>query len=587
MKLYLTMAGLLLITAQQTLAQILPRGLSESEKQMMAKEFLRPRVEIPGDLLISRAPADMPRAMAEWEEMQAIVITWAGYQSILKEIVRYATEEVTVMIVTPNEASVRNYLESNGIDLSENVEFIDADYNSVWIRDYGANPVYIRDVDSLVLVDWIYNRPRPKDDVIPYAVAGHLGLPIYGTIDAPEDLVNTGGNFMSDGNGRGFSSKLVLTENGPNNHYGTSNHSEEEVDDIMRQFMGIQEYVKMTTLPYDGIHHIDMHMKLVNEETLIVGEYPDGVADGPQIEANLQYIIEQFKLASGRDYHVVRIPMPPDEFGRYPDANGYYRTYANAMIVNKTILLPVYEEQYDTTALRIWRETMPGYNVVGINCNSIIPASGALHCIIKEVGVDRPLWIYHTQPVDVMADEPITLEAKIKQITGINTAQVFYRTAGNTLFDSLTMVPGFNDIWTATLPSFAGDAVVEYYFKAAPNEGNAVTRPLPAPEGFFRLFVEPVATGITGLQSASTSLDVFPNPASAMTCVPINAAAGSFSGELALFDIYGHEVHQIYSGVFPAGASKYFFDAGKLTPGFYLLELKGTGLQLHTPVVIQ
>lgn len=38
--------------------------------------------------------------------------------------------------------------------------------------------------------------------------------------------------------------------------------------------MGIDRYIKMDELPYDGIHHIDMHMKLLDEETLLVGEYP-------------------------------------------------------------------------------------------------------------------------------------------------------------------------------------------------------------------------------------------------------------------------------------------------------------------------
>ena len=33
-----------------------------------------------------------------------------------------------------------------------------------------------------------------------------------------------------------------------------------------------------------------MHMKLLNEETLLVAEYPEGLSDGPQIEENLQYI---------------------------------------------------------------------------------------------------------------------------------------------------------------------------------------------------------------------------------------------------------------------------------------------------------
>ena len=36
--------------------------------------------------------------MAEWDEMQAIVVTWRGFSSELTEIVRYAKEEVEVII---------------------------------------------------------------------------------------------------------------------------------------------------------------------------------------------------------------------------------------------------------------------------------------------------------------------------------------------------------------------------------------------------------------------------------------------------------------------------------------------------------
>ncbi len=586
MKRILTLLSILLCGAHSTFSQVLPRGLSESEKQMIAEGFVRPPVNIPGDANTGRSPGDSPRAIAEWEEMQAIVIAWAGYQSILKEIVRNATDEVTVIIVTPNEASVRTYLEDNEVDISENVEFINTEFNSVWIRDYGANPVYLRDVDSLVLVDWIYNRPRPQDDIIPYAVAEHLDVPIYGTVEAPFDLVNTGGNFMSDGLGRGFASNLVLEENGPNNNFGTSNHEESAVDAIMQQFMGIDEYVKMTVLPFDAIHHIDMHMKLVDEGTLIIGEYPEGIADGPQIEANLQYVIEQFKQATGRDYRIVRMPMPPDDTDRYPDNNGDYRTYANAMFINSTILVPTYEEKYDSTALRIWRETMPGYNVVGINCNSIIPASGALHCIIKEVGAHRPLWITHHQPEEILENESLTLEAQIKHISGINTARVFYRNFGTTQFDSIEMDLLTGDIWTVTLPRPDEEVVIEYYFKAIAQDGKTMTRPLPAPAGFFRVFVEGISTSIDEPIEASTTLSVFPNPASAITCIPIMVGSSS-AGTLSLYNLHGQQVKEIYAGSFPEGPSKYFFDAGQVLPGYYLIKLTTEQQQACVPVVIR
>jgi agmatine/peptidylarginine deiminase len=75
--------------------------------------------------------------------------------------------------------------------------------------------------------------------------------------------------------------------------------------------------------------------------------------------------------------------MPPQN-NLYPNNGGDYRTYTNSIIINKTVIVPTYETYYDTTALRIYREAMPGYNVVSINCNSIIPSLGAIHCITKK-----------------------------------------------------------------------------------------------------------------------------------------------------------------------------------------------------------
>ncbi|MBK6894548.1 MAG: hypothetical protein IPH00_15830 [Flavobacteriales bacterium] len=51
-------------------------------------------------------------------------------------------------------------------------------------------------MDSLMQLDWIYNLPRPLDDVLPDAIADLKNIPTYGTTQAPYDLVHTGGNFM-------------------------------------------------------------------------------------------------------------------------------------------------------------------------------------------------------------------------------------------------------------------------------------------------------------------------------------------------------------------------------------------------------
>jgi agmatine/peptidylarginine deiminase len=192
--------------------------------------------------------------MGQWEEVQAVTITWVTFQSVLREMVRALEKETIVIISTDDEASAKSYLTAGGVPLT-NVRFNKTAINSVWIRDYMANSCYTNDVDSLILVDWKYNRPRPEDDVLPQSIAKMLNIPLYETTSGTTLLTHTGGNYMSDGLRTAFSSKLVLDEN--------SGKTEAQVNKIMSDFMGIERYIKMTTLPYDGIHHIDMHMKLV------------------------------------------------------------------------------------------------------------------------------------------------------------------------------------------------------------------------------------------------------------------------------------------------------------------------------------
>ena len=56
------------------------------------------------------------------------------------------------------------------------------------------------------------------------------------------------------------------------------------------------------------------------------------------MEANIQYVLSNFTTEWGDPFKLVRIPMPPSTGGSYAP-RAYYRTYANHIIVNKSILL--------------------------------------------------------------------------------------------------------------------------------------------------------------------------------------------------------------------------------------------------------
>lgn len=549
-----------LLAAGSLPAQDLPAGWGPGEKDLMPG-YLNSRQVGSG---IPTPPTSPVRTAAEWEEIQALTVTWTSYQTVLKEIVRYAREECPVYIVCSDSNTVKTYLTNNSVQLS-NIYYVVAPYNAVWIRDYGQNTVYTNKVDSLILVDWHYNRPRPKDDTIPSVLARLFNLPLYETHTAPYDLVHTGGNFMSDGLGTAFSSELVLDEN--------PTLTSAQVDSIMYKFMGITRYIKMPTLPYDGIHHIDMHMKLLDEETLLVGEYPQGVSDGPQIEANIQYVLSNYNSVFGTPYKVIRIPQPPDVSGYYPNQGGDYTTYANAVFINKTVLLPLYYQQYDTTALRIWREALPGYRVIGINCNNIIQASGAIHCITHSIGVADPLLITHQQLSNTSnTATPYQVDATIQHRSGIAMATLYYSTDTTQPYLSVPMtqnLPG--DTWTGFIPPQPAGTRIFYYIHAQAVSGKQQVRPIVAPQGTWRFDV--VGPASVGEQHSFAVKPVYPNPSKGITCIPVSLTSAS-RGKIVLYDMLGHQVKMIYEGDMPAGEKNYFINTVNIDAGAYMLSVQ-------------
>lgn len=556
-------------------------------------------------------PATLVRTMAEWEELQALVVTWNvgsggnAWRDILTEIIRAARLETKVIVVCNNQTVVnnaRNYLTQKLVDIESNVEFVIATNDSIWVRDYGPNTVYANGVDSLLLVDWIYNRPRYNDNTIPQKLGQHLQLPAYITSVAPYDLVNTGGNFMSDGMGTGFCSKLILRNNdqiangegnGGNDIFGSSNHDETSIDNIMVEFMGIQRYIKMQELPYDGIHHIDMHMKLLDEETLLVGEFPANTSDGPQIEANIQYVLSQYKTSFGKDFKLVRIPMPPFENGQYPpyggdpDLDGLYPTYANAVFVNKTVIMPKYNIALDAAAQDTFEKYLPGYHIAQVDCNAIIYSGGAVHCITKEIGVADPLLIQHSVLAcqDNSATPQYDVYSTIRHRSGVAGATVFYTTNLMEPWQSVDMQYVNGDtafLWHAAIPHQAAGSTVYYYIEAEAENGKTITRPMTAPEGYWSFCV----TQSSGLQAPEQVQlnDIFPNPASAITAIPVSCNR-AMEAAICLRHSTGALAATIFQGTLPAGKSHHFFNAAMYPSGIYFVEIKTNG-QISTQKVV-
>lgn len=525
-------------------------------------------------------PVSPIRNVAEWEEMQGICISWKGYTPFLTEIVRHASEEGKVWIYCSDSNSVRSTLNSASISLT-NVRCIQTSMNSVWIRDFGGNNVYTNDVDSLLMIDWVYNRSRPLDDDSPSLLANKIGVPLYECTNPPTDLVATGGNFMSDGFGTAFSSELILDENASLSTFNSTIKTEQDVRDIVSDFLGIDNYILMETLPYDDIHHIDMHMKLLDEETLLIGEYPTGISDGPQIEANIQFIQNNYTSVFGTPYKIVRIPMPPSTSGTWPSGGAYYRTYTNSLIINKKVLVPTYYEKYDTTALRIYQEAMPGYEIIGIDANDIITASGTIHCTTHEIATTNPLLISHQalpNTNDIINNYEVN--ALIQHKSGINEAKIWYKTGLGQSYVSVPMslTNASNNTWTGYIPVQPSGTSVYYYIQAEANSGKTQVRPLPAPASYWKFNVYNVTEN--QILNADNYLFNVHQIQDNEYRITIKSDL-DFKANIELVSIEGKSIQQIYNGNWDKGTHTLDFSSQNAS-GIYFIKLStDKGIKTH------
>ena len=100
---------------------------------------------------------------------------------MLSKIIKNARKECEVVVAANNVLQCKNQLSVvYGFEDFDNITFMEAPSNTIWVRDYGANSVYFNDVEARAGVDWIYNRDYElENDVLFCEIYDQLDIPLY------------------------------------------------------------------------------------------------------------------------------------------------------------------------------------------------------------------------------------------------------------------------------------------------------------------------------------------------------------------------------------------------------------------------
>jgi len=451
----------------------------------LTQEELQRLDEIGKDFQGTSPPLEPVRMPAEFEPMQGVLIRYPF--GISYQIIAEMSEDVEVVTIVASESEM-NYVYSqyisNGVNM-DNCEFLFAPSNSYWTRDYGPWFIFDGD-DEQGIVDHIYNRPRPDDDVIPSAFGNWQGIPVYGL-----SLEHAGGNYMTDGQGIAVSTELVWDEN--------PGYSHSEIDEMLEEYCGIQTYHVVPDALGASIRHIDCWAKYLSPDTIMIVKSSTSHSHYEDFEEAAEYFENQTSCY-GTPYNIVRVYTHMSE------------PYINCLILNNKVLVPTSGSQWDDDAISSYETAMPGYEVLGFSGSWL--STDALHCRAKGI-VDRyMLYIEHT-PLSGNQSTPDGYEIQAMiyphSYEDVTTAETIVRfDAGS--WESYDMEFLGNYQYRYIIPQQQSGTVVDYYIHVEDDSGRSETHPYIGAPGAHSFVCEvdndpPQILGINGTTSGKVGVE--------------------------------------------------------------------------------
>lgn len=334
------------------------------------------------------------KLLAEWYPQDAIQIAWphAGtdWQRLLPDIEAFYYELVNtishlqqlVIAADPrlDGELIKAELARRGANLG-NVRWFSVPTDNTWARDHG--PIAVGDEAGIELLDFEFNAWGDKygsalDNAINGEIASQHG---YQAPLRSIEFVLEGGSIETDGLGTLLSTTTCLLN--PNRNKGMDLT---EVENQLRKHLGIERFLWLdhgNLAGDDTDAHIDTLARFVDAATIAYVRCEDETDEHHSALAKMEAELKAFRQANGAPYRLVPLPLP--QAITNSDGKRLPATYANFLITNRCILMPVYGDPADQQALAAMTAVSGERSVVPVNCRIPIEEFGSLHCLTMQL----------------------------------------------------------------------------------------------------------------------------------------------------------------------------------------------------------
>ncbi|KGD63886.1 peptidyl-arginine deiminase family protein [Alcanivorax nanhaiticus] len=330
----------------------------------------------------------MRRFLPEWHPQWGVLLAWpdpetdwadhlAEAEQCYLDILAALLDHEHVLLVCRNESlhnRIQRLVAQRGIS-AERLKLVIADYNDTWARDFG--PLAVEIDESVELLDYTFTGwggkfDASRDNALNSALPWSLPL-------RPQQLVLEGGAVDTDGLGH-----LLTTRHCLRNPNRNPTLSEQELTDLLKAQLGVKDIWWLDHGELEGDDtdaHVDTLARFVDARTLAYVQCTDSSdSHYPALQRMEQ---ELQALAHAHHLTLVPLPLPTAQYSR--EGERLPATYANFLITNEKILLPVYGCETDQPAMDALAAVAGERTVTPVNCRVLIEQHGSLHCVTMQL----------------------------------------------------------------------------------------------------------------------------------------------------------------------------------------------------------
>lgn len=329
-------------------------------------------------------PAEWAKQEATWLSWPTNEITWPDYrlgevrEAYLQMIEALLPAQKVKLLI--NDAKTRDFvhaqLKTRSINDKNLITIVRPTVDG-WIRDYG--PTFITQKGKKAYVKWTFNAwgGKYKDLAEDTRVFENAKALVPQEAFEP-GIVLEGGSIEVNGAGTCLTTEQCLLNKNRNPKL-----KRVQIEQLLKDYLGVSHIVWLEEgiVGDDTDGHIDDIARFVSPTAILAAFEDDEHDENHEILKKNWEILEQSKDQSGKDWDLIKLPMPPkiaDLDVRLP------ASYANFLIANEVVLLPIFRHLKDHEAIEVLSEVFPKHKIVPIDANAMVYGLGAIHCLSQQ-----------------------------------------------------------------------------------------------------------------------------------------------------------------------------------------------------------